>query len=286
MKRRMRHQRRSSHRLIQKCGTAAALALLLVAFSDSLRVDSGSVSPDTPEQLSIKGGVLTIAPGGANDSVMELGNNGGEIVSTGDIFIRPNGSSSGTRFVGNADQTQDLLLTGKLEVRDGITLGGIRKTVWPAPDHWKPAQDSRGVPVLSLTESTTSISTERLTVTENDGSYVALYVDNNGPGAYAANFNNSDVAMNYQLKATGILVCGSKKATQAERAQECHDDPSFYKPVWTRGSGTNMYLYGGVDADILRGVDAYFVGNCNGESGVVCLCAATSVGASRCTRLK
>lgn len=276
--------------LIQRIGIAIVLALTLTAFRDSLRVDSRTISPGTAEQLSITGGVLTIAPGDETDSIMEIGNNGNEIISTGDINIRPNGSPVGTRFVGNIDGTQDLLLTGKFDVQGSITLGGVTRTTWPYVDNWKTIQNTEGNTTLTPSETmfnllvglqqTRDTAIAGLSLYSSAGTgYSALNVSNTGTGSLAADFNDTNVLIYGDLGYYNLYVCGSTETTAAERAQECHENRSLYKLGWTK---SNIHDQGGVDADYVGGVDTYFVGDCNGQAGAVCLCTSMPDSTSRC----
>ncbi len=281
MQRRTR-QRRTTRALIQKIGVTLTLALLLAVFSDSLQVNSRSISSGAPEQLAITGGVLTIAPGGVGDAVMELGNNGNEIISTDWINIRPNVSAVGTKFVGNADKTQDLLLTGKFDVQGTITLGGIPRSTWPYLDHWKVTQTEQGASMLTPSESNMNLSTGSqqtahpevagLSLYSNDSTHSALNVTNNGNTT--VDFNNSNLSVYGDFKANGnIYVCSSATAA------DCHTTGSLYKVLWNK---INMANFGGIDADTLDDVDTYFVGTCNGVPNAICLCTTMPASTSRC----
>lgn len=64
-------------------------------------------------KLAVYQGVVSIVPGGAGDSVMEIGNAGRDIASTGGLFLRP--GSSGSVSIGAQDGTLeggDLVLNG------------------------------------------------------------------------------------------------------------------------------------------------------------------------------
>ena len=269
--------------LVQRIGIALVLALTLTVFRDSLRVSSGTITRNAIEVLSITGGVLTIAPGGDGHSVMEIGNNGNEIISTGDIYLRPNGGQPGTRFVGNVDGTSNLLLTGKMDVAGTITLGnGDARTTWPYPDHWMTVQNEQDKTTLTPNEQNIGLTIDRQQVNDTgvaglslysaDRDFQALLVDNSNPARYAADFNGSNVTILGDLDVTKLYLCGST-------AEACHTTPALYKLAWTKD---NMYSGGGVDADTLDGVDTYFVGNCDGG---VCLCTTMPYGTSRCTVL-
>lgn len=293
-RRRQKRERRAHGRLLAyRGGMVAVLVVMLFVFRDSIRVDSASLSVGTSEQLSITGGVLTIAPGQPTDSIMEIGNNGNEIISTGPINIRPNGSPQGTQFVGNANGTQSLLLTGQLTLNTGgIVLNGVRKTTWPSVDSWKTVNHPDGTYWYTFNDAQTSLATGTPpNVAGVPG--LALYSDNGDPALLvenanngyigyasgAANFNDSDVTLYGDLKFFSLYVCSSSLATPQQRATECHSNQSLYKAAWTT---YNMNAGSGVDADMIDGIDTYFVGTCNGVQGSVCLCAVMQNATTQC----
>lgn len=118
---------------------------------------SGQVTSTAIQKLTVYSGVLTIQP--STGDRLELGNAGRDIASTGDIFVRPNRSTAGSRFFNEvagrcsiststscfADRdcpssqfcvgSQSLELTGDLTVATGKNLcfpGNDCRVDWPA----------------------------------------------------------------------------------------------------------------------------------------------------------
>lgn len=114
------------------------LLILLTAFGTvSFFLQRTSVSaappfdnnpPNTDRRLTIYGGVLQVHSGGAGSDILEIGNAGRDIISSGPIYFRPGVSGGlgatapGSHFsapIGNAPfPIQDLILTGDLRFND------------------------------------------------------------------------------------------------------------------------------------------------------------------------
>ncbi|MBI4092863.1 MAG: hypothetical protein HY420_02980 [Candidatus Kerfeldbacteria bacterium] len=138
MRKQVKKRYRQSTSLLRNSLMAILLVLLLTVFRSTLNVKSASVT-GAPEKLKVTAGVLIVNTGAASDSILELGNAGRDIVSTGDIYFRPDNTSAGLRFSGNTtDNTQDLLVTGDLSVGRNICLGGVCQSAWPSTiDLWE-----------------------------------------------------------------------------------------------------------------------------------------------------
>ncbi len=254
--------------LIRRIGIGAALALLLVVFRASVGVRSAPLTAGKVERVAVSNGVITVAPGGATDSVMELGNHGNEIVSTGPIFLRPGGTEAGTRFTGNSDQSQDLSITGDVAIGGGFVLGdpsnpANRKTVWPEPDGWSRLSDGTSnylAPIdrtFNISTGTQPLNPEAygFGIYSNAYSSFALNVSNYDSSADAIVFNSKNVEIRGDLR----IFPGSLYSRVA----------GVDSRVWTTeydGKGS------GLVADILDGKDTYVAG-C-GTS--VCLCTVVA----------
>lgn len=264
--------------LVRRTGVAAALAVLLVLFRASVGVRSAPLTINDTERIAVSNGVITVAPGGATDSVMELGNHGNEIVSTGPIFLRPGGTEAGSRFIGNSDQTQDLSMTGDVLIGGGVVIGdpavpSNRKTVWPEPDGWSRLSDAT-FNYLTPNERSVSVSTGTQSLNpeaygfgmySRDFNYSALNVSNYDYGANAIAFNSKNVDIRGDLQIfPGALY--SRAAGSDSRVWTTEND----------GDGS------GLIADTLDGNDTY-VAVCG--TGI-CLCAVTDdVPQNHCQRL-
>ncbi len=77
-------------------------------------ITGGSGNPPYTK-LGVYQGVIAVIPGGSGDSVMEIGNAGRDIASTGSIYFRPNSTGAGSYFSGSGN-TQNLFLNGNLGV--------------------------------------------------------------------------------------------------------------------------------------------------------------------------
>jgi len=82
-------------------------------------------------KLSVYQGVIALAPAGTNDSVMEIGNAGRDLASTGDLFFRPSSISYdvGIRLYNNGGYA-DMNVPGKVCLHPGGGAADCR-TEWP-----------------------------------------------------------------------------------------------------------------------------------------------------------
>ncbi len=95
--------------------TAVALVVTLALARSSLPATSAPVTPSATSKLTVYQGVVVVAPGGVGDDVLELGNAGRDIASTGAIYLRPN-STGGSSYFSGSGNTQNLYLSGNLGV--------------------------------------------------------------------------------------------------------------------------------------------------------------------------
>lgn len=271
--------------LIRRLLVAAAVMTLAMAVGSGDRaqpVSSASISGSL-ERLAVKNGVITIAPGGSTDSVLELGNEGRDLASTGALYFRPDNTTAGTYFSKSADNTQNLLLTGNLHVLDGITLGGVRRTTWPAGDGWAVTADDNLKPQDPASAVELS-ATQGLVVYQNTSlasGYDGLRVSNVQAGAPAADFGVGWFETRDSLEVTGgAYVC------MIAGAGRCEADQQFRGQVWTSANDGQQANDSGPDADAIDGLDAYFLDNCGNFGGdVFCLCSMNEYGSPNCTLL-
>ncbi|MBI4090146.1 MAG: hypothetical protein HY421_01970 [Candidatus Kerfeldbacteria bacterium] len=141
MKRRMTHYRLTLFALSTLVVTAAWLRF-------SMPVQSLTVTPNAVQKLTVYGGVATVTPvvGGPT---LELGTDGTDIVSSGNIVIRPQSSPpniSNTRFTGGGSNVQNLLISGDLKLTTPgrqICLQGDCQSSWGGGSFW--AERSGGI---------------------------------------------------------------------------------------------------------------------------------------------
>lgn len=269
---RIQKKRKVTPRLVPRIGVAVALFVALVVFRSSLNVRSAAITEGAVEQLKTNG-VITIAPGGATDSVMKVGNHGNIITSTGSIYIRPNGTTAGSRFIGNADTTQDLIMTGKIEVAGSISINGQPKTIWPEPDNWTSITSG---PYSNLYPNDTGLRVDSgnqqdtreaygLGIYESSAIYSALSIGNSDGPAIDFNANTVDVRGSLNILSGYLYV-------------KLPDPSTTYKRAWTiENDGKNS----GLSADLIDGTDTYFA-NCGSS---VCLCAVATAGQNHCQNL-
>lgn len=142
--------------LLKKRGFAIG-SLLCVGFFMATQAKAGPVTggANNPPyvETAVYQGVIGIVPGGVGDSIMEIGNLGQDISSSGDLYLRPgavSGTNQAVRFARNPT-------SGKtdLHVYSRICLAGSCLDAWPTlggTSHWvqsstwlQPATASHGV---------------------------------------------------------------------------------------------------------------------------------------------
>jgi hypothetical protein len=262
--------------------TVAVIVLLMsVASGDRAKPVSSASLSGSLERLAVKNGVITIAPGGSADSVLEIGNEGRDLASTGVLYFRPNNTTAGSYFSKSADNTQNLLLTGNLHVNDGITLGGVRRTTWPAGDGWAVTADDN----LTPQDPASPVAPGGLNVYQNTSlasGYDGLRVSNLQAGAPAGDFGTGWFETKDSLDVTGgAYVCMTAGAGQ------CEANPQFRGQVWTSANDGQQPDDSGPDADAIDGLDAYFLDDCGGGGGGVhCLCSMNEYGSPNCMLLR
>lgn len=147
MRRTRRHQRRETAQLWSRVCVAVLLFAFLAFFRTTLpahSIDSicndcdlggggGPAPSEANQKLNLNNGVIGIAPGGGSD-ILELGNAGRDIASTGEIFFRPDSSNAGTKFSGTAGtNVQNLYVTGTVTAGTICVGSGANRcqTSWP-----------------------------------------------------------------------------------------------------------------------------------------------------------
>ncbi|MBI4090145.1 MAG: hypothetical protein HY421_01965 [Candidatus Kerfeldbacteria bacterium] len=289
--RRVRMHRNSfSARRLALAGLSIALILAATSSNRSQPVSSASVSGSL-ERLAVKNGVITIAPGQPQDSVMELGHEGQDIASTGLLYFRPNNTTAGTYFFKSADNTQNLLLTGNLRVSGGITLGGQRQTTWPGGDGWAVAAGNLTPqdPATSVELSAFGNSLRAFGNTSLASGFDTLRITNLS-GAPAVDFGSAYVTVNDEVSVGGGAYVCMDPGNGCQAAA-----PQWRGQVWTtvndgpQPDGTPDYSGGpdaggaGPDADTIDGLNTYLVDDCGGKGGgVYCFCSINTYGSPTC----
>lgn len=251
---------------------------LLFLFKATVSVRSAGVTPGALDSLSIRGGVATIAPGGSSDSIMELGNEGNQIASTGTIYFRPNSSASGSRLTGMG-VAHDLTMTGSVTVNGAISLNGIAYEGWPDSDGWVTKNYSTGdylIPIRStmVVDTGLVVTVPGLSVYENSPSDVGLRVSNSllegtTETRTAATFSNTDLTLSDTLRIRSTDTVNPLLTVGGQQ-------------VWySRNDGFGS----GLDADLLDGNDTYFAPNCGQAADAFCLCVTTN-GQNHCAMTK
>lgn len=227
-------------------------------------VRSAPISLNATQKLTVYRGVATISPLASGDSVMELGSPslppspGMGIVSTGDIFFRPGGSTAGAKFSGvSGSNVQDLELTGQVQVLGQICLGGVCLTDWPpaGPGYWQTGTTYDGNPFVRPIDLQPGVQpgVQVGPVTLGSGYEGGLAVVNRGGGPAAR--LTGDV-----VNVDALTVYDDVKV-QGQRA-------------W---SGVNDGRNSGLDADTFEGVTAYikegrFCNISGGTGAMGCFC--------------
>ncbi|MBI4092862.1 MAG: hypothetical protein HY420_02975 [Candidatus Kerfeldbacteria bacterium] len=131
-------------RVHARTGLAVAAVLSMIGFLRlALPAWSATITPGANQKVTVYQGVAIVAPGDPGASIMEIGNAGRDIASTGSIFLRPNSTGSGTRFyqctAGSCFGLQNLDLTGDLTIgKDLCFFGGDCRSSWPpGTTEWK-----------------------------------------------------------------------------------------------------------------------------------------------------
>lgn len=236
----------------------AVVIVGVVRFGPEAR--SSTVTPNVTQKLTVYGGVVTVTPGGSGNSTLELGANGTDLISSGNLVIRPQNSplqANTTRFVGGGSNVQSLSVSGDLKLTTTgrqICLQGNCRSSWAGGNFWserlagttfieywlEPTALSRGVRIGDPTAPFTGGTP--LTV-------ASLNANNAGGGAAARFIGNVQNIAN-------LYYYESLKVNGAEAWNEDNDG---------RGSG--------LDADNLDGVTVAFAkGNTLACHATFCLC--------------
>ena len=169
-----------------------ALALIGVSLA-SQSIFAGSVtnpggSPVT--KLAVYQGVLSIAPGRDTNNVLEFGNNGSDIASTGNIYFRPGrlAETNSVRFAGTSGKT-DIYIPGRL------CINGACVPPWPSGSGtslWQqngvqletintPSTQPRGVEILNPNASLVEGGSALEAVGNKNGTSVVYISNTSGP---------------------------------------------------------------------------------------------------------
>lgn len=233
---------------------SAGVVMALVAVRFALPAASAPVTPTANQRLMVYGGVATVSPGGPGDNQFELGNNGRDLVSSGNIVIRPDrtiSTPSTTRFIGNADGTRSLSVSGDVRLlTDGrrVCLQGDCRTSWAGGgSYWSDRSEGSSwwLEPTDLTQGLRLGTASPLTSTALEAT--GLFVSNRG-GGNAATLTGNVFDVN-RLDVYGTLIINGK-------------------PAWTQindGAGS------GLDSAWLDGLTARFEHG-NRCWGALCLC--------------
>lgn len=253
-------------------------------------VDSASVT-GAVEKLAVQNGVVTIVPGRLGDSVMEIGNDGRDIASSGSIFFRPNSSNAGSVFYAGAGNTQNFDLTGTLTVNGGISLNGILRTTWPLADYWVVDAGNNVTPSAASYGVDTPQGFDVFGNSPFGNNFSAVRISN--PGNVAVDFYYppgltssmmEEVTGDFTVTGGDIYQCGETAMrfyAWGSGTPPCITDPISWGKVWTAG---NDGIGSGADADNLSGHDVYLNDNFLGfGAGIYGFCGVTeNLGEDRC----
>lgn len=226
-------------------------------------VTGGANNPPYVE-TAVYQGVVSIIPGGAGESLMEIGNLGQDIASTGDLNFRPqgvSGNNTAVKFTKNGG-------TGKtdLHVYGRLCLAGSCLDTWPTPggtSYW--TQNSTWLEPLTAGRGLVTDTSGPGTST-SDGFYVfgdhpdaATLVTKTTAGGLALTVDGIS-QINGSLDVTGALtrldvlpLCGTFPANYT-----CvYPDDYTTSTVWHPGndgvgSGLDASKIDGIDFDILH----------------------------------
>ncbi len=240
-------------------------------------------------------GVLAIIPAGAGDSIMEIGNTGSDIASTGDLYFRTSqvlGSAAASLVKNSGTGKTDLNLPG------GLCLSGLCKKNWPVGgggtsywttnSTWIEPVSNRG---MYISRAATDASLSGALQVFGDNPVAAVSIDSSGVG-------------DALTVGSALNVYGDIEVTGAITVLDCpppgyncpSPDPWEIGTVWHpgndgRNSGLDASLLDGTDLHVLRELyDAGAGTNICGEPGDItawCLCGEfESAGANECLKIE
>lgn len=246
-------KRRATHPSLLRW-SLMALALIGVSLA-SQSIFAGSVTNpggSPTQKVSIYQGVLTIAPGRDTNNILEFGNNGSDITSSGNIYFRPGrlAETSGVRFDGSSGTT-DIYVPGRL------CINGACVPPWPSGSGtslWQRngsqletvGAQPRGVEILN--PNTTYI---------NGGS--ALSAVGSMPGTSAAYFSNTSgpaLQLNDGGFVRGDLVLTTANVSSPITINYLNAGVPTNGKVWYPG---NDGMGSRLDADLLDGHKVHFI---------------------------
>lgn len=250
------------------------------------KAQASPLSTGAATATTVYGGVAAIAPDSSSD-VMEIGNSGSDIASSGDLYLRPSNlaGTQGVRFTKNVSGQTDVHAIG------GLCLNGVCRDTWPVTggtSYWSLVSNQYLQPVTI---------TQGLSITAPDWNDAALkvygnslqaaaYIENNSAdsNALAVLIDDGLNTINGDLNvSTGISVTHGQCQGGASNGRLCYSDNDCYDgathicaptefPVWHAG---NDGRGSGLDATYLDGEPLHFqynrgTGSCG--SGRYCLC--------------
>ena len=212
-------------------------------------------------KMAVYQGVLTIAPGRDSGDILEFGNNGSDIASTGNIYFRPSrlAATNGVRFDGTSSSGKtDVYIPGRLCVNGACitswpTGGGV--SLWQKNgSQLETITAGRGVEIV--TPNTTYAGGSALSVVGSANGVPAMYISNTSGPALQINkggFLRGDLQINTLNVTTPITFNGLK--------------------VWYPG---NDGIGTGLDADMLDGENLHLsfkasgTGSCGNNAPGAC----------------
>ncbi|MBI4092864.1 MAG: hypothetical protein HY420_02985 [Candidatus Kerfeldbacteria bacterium] len=235
------------------------------------------------QKLTVYEGVITIdhTPGG---NILELGNAGRDIASTGEIFVRPGNTTAGTKFyAASPSEPQNLLLTGRLTVNKGLNFNGQYITGWTTgSSFWLPAAGNYVEP--NPLAYGVQFNSDTNVLANNGANQSALYVVNYDLSGLAAKFEspppiNQTINIYGNLEATGNIRSGA----EGNLFDVWTDSNDGYKAAPTGPDYLDLLdadLLDGVNLDLAKGIDrnppqnpACDI-NLEASSNMSCLCRA------------
>lgn len=229
-----------------------------------------------PTKLAVYQGVISIIPGAGN-SIMEIGNLGKEIISTGTINLRPQKlvAADGAQIVRTAAGKTDLKIPGR------VCINGSCQSQWPVPSGTS-LWTTSGTDLFPLTNThgiySAGSNLSNVPTLDIFGNHAeaALYIKNNN----LTYTSDTTLASNaYALISEGSLwIQGNLDVTGKVTMIENPGTGPVTGTVWHAG---NDGLNSGLDADYLDSIDFSFdrspsVGAAcapGSPAGQFCICA-------------
>lgn len=188
---------------------------------------SGFISKDAPQKMTVYQGVVMINPG-SGSSIMEVGNAGRDIVSTGSIYLRPSGTHAASSFIGAQNSNvQDLYLSGTLDVANCISIaGGPCNTSWSSgggSSTWKITDDTYFLTTFTSAQAVRIGSAGNPVTAGPAFQYGAgqLFATNRGGGGAARFDGRTEVKGMVRVRGQKLCSGGDNAGAQCPNGDEC-----------------------------------------------------------------